>query len=479
MKNFITDNFLLSNNTAVKLYHDFAEHQPIIDYHCHLSPKEIAEDKRWDNMTQIWLYGDHYKWRAMRANGIDEKYITGNASDWEKFQSWAKTVPKTLRNPLYHWTHMELGKPFGITDMLLSESTANEVWERCNSLLKTDDYSCRGIMKKANVKLVVTTDDPTDSLEYHKQINADERFSIKVLPAFRPDKAMMPEHPVLFKEYVGKIGEAAGISIVNFTGFIEAIRNRHSYFHENGCRVSDHGIEIAYSEEYTFAEIHMIFAKVMSGKNLSQEEIRKFKSAMLFEFGVMDHERGWVQQFHLGALRNVNTRMFRTLGPDTGYDVIGDFEIARPLARLLDKLDTENKLTKTILYNLNPRDNDLLASLIGAFQDGASAGKIQYGSGWWFLDQKDGIEKQLNSLSNMGLLSQFIGMLTDSRSFLSYPRHDYFRRILCNILGTEMENGMLPNDLNLVGKMVSDISYNNVKQYFGFAIEEKKTSQGT
>ncbi len=474
MKKFNSENFLLANDTAVTLYHEFAEHQPIIDYHCHLSPKEIAEDKRWDNMSQIWLYGDHYKWRAMRANGINEKYITGSASDWEKFQAWSKTVPKTLRNPLYHWTHMELEKPFGITDTLLSESTAKNVWDHCNALLKTDDFSCRGIMKQANVELVVTTDDPTDTLEYHKQIKADERFSIQVLPAFRPDKAMSPENPMLFKAYVEKIGETAGMSIVNFMDFIEAITKRHSYFHENGCRVSDHGIEMAYAEDYSSTEIQTIFATVMSGKNLSPDEIRKFKSAMVYQFGVMDHERGWVQQFHLGALRNVNSRMFRTLGPDTGYDVIGDFEIARPVARLLDKLDSENRLAKTILYNLNPRDNDLIASLIGAFQDGTSAGKIQFGSAWWFLDQKDGIEKQLNSLSNMGLLSQFIGMLTDSRSFLSYPRHDYFRRILCNILGTEMENGMIPNDRTLVGGMISDISYNNVKKYFGFTLEKKK-----
>ncbi len=474
MKKFNAENFLLLNDTAIKLYHEFAEHQPIIDYHCHLSPKEIAEDKRWDNMTQIWLYGDHYKWRAMRTNGIDEKFITGNASDWEKFAAWSSTVPKTIRNPLYHWTHMELKKPFGISDTLLSESTAKDVWNRCNTLLKSDDFSCRGIMKQANVKLVVTTDDPIDSLEYHKQIKADGRFSIKVLPAFRPDKAMSPENPILFKEYVDKIGDSAGTSISTFTDFIEAIKKRHTYFHENGCRVSDHGIEMAYSEDYSFSEIHTIFAKVMSGKNLNADEILKFKSAMLYEFGVMDHERGWIQQFHIGALRNVNTRMFRTLGPDTGYDVIGDFEIARPLARLLDKLDTENKLAKTIIYNLNPRDNDLMAAMIGAFQDGTSAGKIQYGSAWWFLDQKDGIEKHLNSLSNMGMLSRFIGMLTDSRSFLSYPRHDYFRRILCNLLGDEIERGLIPNDLQLVGQMVSDISYANTKSYFGFMIEEQK-----
>lgn len=479
MDSFISENFLLTNHTAVKLYHQFAEHQPIIDYHCHLSPKEIAEDKRWENMSQIWLYGDHYKWRAMRANGIDEKYITGNASDWEKFQAWARTVPKTLRNPLYRWTHMELKKPFGISDKLLNPETAKEIWEKCNALLHSDDFSARGIMKQANVKLVVTTDDPVDSLEYHAKIKTDDRFNIKVLPAFRPDKAMAVENPAEFKKWLAKLEEASGISVTTYFHFLEALKKRHTFFHEMGCRVSDHGIETAYAEDYTDSEIIAIFVKLLSGFTLDKTEILKFKSAMLYEFGLMDHDRGWVQQYHIGALRNVNERMYRTLGPDTGYDMIGDFEIARPLAKLLSRLDAENKLTKTIVYNLNPRDNDLMASLIGCFQDGSVEGKIQYGSAWWFLDQKDGIEKQLNALSNLGLLSQFIGMLTDSRSFLSYPRHDYFRRILCDMLGREMEQGMIPNDLKLVGGMVADISYHNVKKYFGFTIaEEEKTLQG-
>ncbi|MFZ4621633.1 MAG: glucuronate isomerase [Bacteroidota bacterium] len=473
MEQFIKDDFLLSNHTAVKLYHQFAEHQPIIDYHCHLSPKEIAEDKRWENLTQIWLYGDHYKWRAMRANGIDERFITGDASDKEKFNAWAATVPKTLRNPLYHWTHMELKRPFGITDKLLSPSTADDIWTRANALLHSDDFSARGIMKQANVKLVVTTDDPVDSLEYHAAIKADERFTIKILPAFRPDKAMAAENPAEFKLWLEKLEAASGMSITTYYTFIEAIKKRHTYFHEMGCRVSDHGIETAYAEEYMESEIVSIFVKLISGKKLEQSELLKFKSAMLYEFGLMDHERGWVQQYHIGALRNVNSRMYRTLGPDTGYDMIGDFEIARPLSKLLARLDDGNTLAKTIVYNLNPRDNDLMSTLIGCFQDGSSAGKIQYGSGWWFLDQMDGIEKQLNSLSNMGLLCRFVGMLTDSRSFLSYPRHDYFRRVLCNMLGKEMENGMIPNDLPLVGQMVSDISYNNVKNYFGFEVHEQ------
>lgn len=477
MSHFIHDDFLLSSPTAKELYHGYAEHQPIIDYHCHLSPAEIAIDKRWENITQIWLYGDHYKWRAMRANGIDERFVTGNATDREKFDAWAATVPKTLRNPLYHWTHMELKQPFGITNVLLGPDTANDVWERTNHLLRTDDFSARGIMKKANVRLVVTTDDPVDSLDHHAAIRADERFSIVVLPAWRPDKAMSPEDPAAFRTYVGKLEQAAGMSITTLDQFLEALKKRHDFFHQMGCRVSDHGIEQAYAEDYTRREIEAAFASVLAGRELDRTALLKFKSAMLYEFGLMDHARGWVQQFHIGALRNVNQRMFRTLGPDTGYDMIGDFEIARPLAKLLSRLDAEDRLAKSIVYNLNPRDNELMATLIGCFQDGSSAGKIQFGSGWWFLDQKDGIEKQLNALSNMGLLSRFIGMLTDSRSFLSYPRHDYFRRVLCDLLGREMEAGLLPNDLPFVGRMVADISYNNVRSYFGFSVNEQTSAK--
>lgn len=473
MDAFISENFLLTNHTAVKLYHQFAEHLPIIDYHCHLSPKEVAEDKHWENLTQIWLYGDHYKWRAMRTNGIDEKYITGNASDREKYDAWVRTVPKTIRNPLYRWTHMELKKPFGISDTLLSPATGDAVWERCNALLRTDDFSATGIMRQFNVQLVVTTDDPVDTLEYHTAILKNKNITAKVLPAFRPDKAMAVEDPLVFKQWLEKLEQVTGRSISTYIDFLDALRRRHEFFHSMGCRVSDHGIDTAYAEDYTESEIIAIFVKLLSLKKLEQPEILKFKSAVLFELGVMDHERGWVQQYHLGALRNVNSRMYRTLGPDTGYDVIGDFEIARPLAKLLSRLDDRNQLAKTIVYNLNPRDNDLMAAMIGAFQDGSSAGKIQYGAAWWFLDQMDGIEKQLNSLSNLGLLSHFIGMLTDSRSFLSYPRHDYFRRILCNTLGAEMENGMIPNDLTLIGQMVADISYHNVKKYFGFDVHER------
>ncbi|KAB2923888.1 MAG: glucuronate isomerase [Bacteroidetes bacterium] len=473
---FITENFLLTNRTAERLYHDHAEHQPIIDYHCHLSPAEIAQDKRWENITQIWLYGDHYKWRAMRTNGVPEEFITGPASDREKFQRWAATVPKTLRNPLYHWTHMEMKKPFGITGPLLNERTAPEVWERANAYLASPAGSCRGIMRTFDVRLVVTTDDPTDTLEHHRQIRQDAACPTIVLPAFRPDKAMAVEDPAAFRTWTEKLAAAAGVSISSYGDFLTALRKRHQFFHEMGSRVSDHGLETAYAEEYTEKEVSAIFTKVFGGARLSPDETLKFKSAMMYEFGVMNHERGWVQQYHLGALRNVNRRMFRTLGPDTGYDVIGDFEIARPLAALMARLDDEDKLARTIVYNLNPRDNDLMAAMIGAFQDGRIAGKVQYGSAWWFLDQKDGIEKQLNALSNLGLLSRFIGMLTDSRSYLSYPRHDYFRRVLCSVLGDEMERGLLPNDLPLVGRMVEDISYNNVKEYFGFRVNEPRSA---
>ncbi|MGK9369777.1 glucuronate isomerase [Melioribacter sp. Ez-97] len=464
---FIKDNFLLSNKTAEILYHEHAVKQPIIDYHCHLPPDEIASNKKFENITQVWLNGDHYKWRAMRTNGVDEKYITGDSTDKEKFMKWAETVPYTIKNPLYHWTHMELKKPFGISDKLLNSDTAEEIWNRTGELLATDEFSTQGIIRQWNVEIICTTDDPVDSLEYHKKIK-ENPFGTKVLPAFRPDKAMAVENTQEFLKYLAKLEEASGVSVNSFESFLDAIRKRHDYFHENGCRLSDHGLESAYAEDYTESEIKSIFKKLLNKENLDKEEILKFKSAMMYEFGVMDWEKGWVQQLHLGALRNNNTRMFRQLGPDTGWDSIGDFEMARPLAKYLDKLDTENKLTKTILYNLNPADNELFATMIGNFQDGTVPGKMQYGSAWWFLDQKSGMERQIDALSNMGLLSRFVGMLTDSRSFLSYSRHDYFRRLLCDILGREIEAGLIPNDLNLVGKMVEDISYNNAKNYFDF-----------
>ena len=467
-KEFIHKNFFLDTKTASKLYHTYAEPLPIIDYHCHIPPKEVAQNRQFENMTQIWLAGDHYKWRAMRTCGVKEQFITGNASDWEKFEMWARTVPKTIRNPLYHWTYLELKRPFGISDKLLNEKTAKSIWEKCNAKLATPGFTSQGIAKRMNVKVICTTDDPIDSLEYHEAYAKKGNGFTMMLPAFRPDKAMAVENVDVFLSYLQKLETVSGIEIKDFDSLIVAIRARHDFFHSRGCRVSDHGIETAYAEDYTDSEIRFIFKKLQKGKSPDAVETLKFKSAMMYEFGVMDYEKGWVQQLHLGALRNNNSRMMRVCGPDTGFDSIGDFEIARPLAKFLNKLDTENKLAKTILYNLNPRDNELMATMIGNFQDGSIAGKLQYGSGWWFLDQRDGMQKQIEALSNLGMLSQFIGMLTDSRSFLSYPRHEYFRRLLCNILGGEIEQGLIPNDMKLIGGMVQDICYNNAKKYFGF-----------
>jgi len=466
MKSFMDKNFLLHTTTAQELYHQHAAKMPIFDYHCHIPPNEIADDKKYDNITQIWLYGDHYKWRAMRTNGIDERFITGDASDWEKFEKWAETVPNTLRNPLFHWTHLELKRFFGI-DKILSPKTAREIWDECNAKLQTPEYSARNIIRMANVHTICTTDDPVDSLEYHRQIK-QSGFEVKVLPAWRPDKAMAVEHTSAFNNYVDKLSEVAGTTIKSFSEFMEVLASRHQFFHENSCRLSDHGLETFYAEDYTENEVRDIFEKVRAGYDLDAFEISKFKSAMLYEFGVMDHSRGWTQQYHIGALRNNNSRLFKKLGPDIGFDSIGDFEVARPLSKFLDKLDQSNQLAQTILYNLNPCDNEVLATMIGNFQDGTVPGKMQFGSGWWFLDQKDGMEKQINALSNLGLLSRFVGMLTDSRSFLSYIRHEYFRRILCNLIGDDVENGEIPNDMELLSKMVEDICFNNAKAYFKF-----------
>jgi glucuronate isomerase len=467
-KPFIHDDFLLENEQAKELYHTYAEALPIIDYHCHLPPKDIAEDRRFSNITQMWLYGDHYKWRAMRTCGVDERFITGNASDWEKFEKWAETVPKTIRNPLYHWTHLELKKLFGISDRLLNPTTAKGIWDDCNAKLATPEFSVRGIQRQMNVEVVCTTDDPVDSLEYHKVLANTKGLSTKVYPAFRADTAMAVEDPAAFAAYVRKLAKAADADIGTFPEFLSALARRHAYFHSMGCRLSDHGLETIYAEDYSEKEINASFAKLLKAKPLTTAEALKFKSAMLYELAVMDAEKGWVQQFHFGALRNTNTRMMCMIGRDAGFDSIGDFEFARPLAKFLNKLDSENRLAKTILYNLNPRDNELFATMIGNFQDGSVAGKLQYGSAWWFLDQIDGMTKQIEALSNMGLLSQFIGMLTDSRSFLSYARHEYFRRLLCNILGDEVKRGLIPNDLQLVGSMVRDICYFNAKRYFNF-----------
>jgi len=466
MKPFMDENFLLQTVTARKLYHEHAAKMPIFDYHCHINPKDIAEDRRFNTITEIWLAGDHYKWRGMRTNGVDEKYCTGNGTDWEKFEKWAETVPQTLRNPLYHWTHLELKKFFGINEVL-SPKNARQIYDACNAKLQSPGYSCRGIIRMANVHTICTTDDPIDNLQYHQQIKASG-FEVAVLPAWRPDKAMMVDDPAFFNAYINQLASAADMTITTFADLMSALDKRHQYFHDNGCRLSDHGLDTAFAEDYTAKEIRAIFTKVRSGSKLSPEEILKFKSCMLYEFGLMDHSRGWTQQLHIGALRNNNTRLFNQLGPDVGLDSIGDKPVAEPLSKLLNKLDMENKLCKTVLYNLNPADNELYATMIGNFQDGTVPGKMQWGSGWWFLDQKDGMEKQINTLSNMGLLSRFVGMLTDSRSFLSYTRHEYFRRTLCNILGNDVENGEIPNDMELLGQMVENICFNNAKNYFNF-----------
>ena len=466
MKSFLDENFLLQTDTARQLYHGFAKEMPIIDYHNHLMPEQIANDINFENLTQIWLYGDHYKWRAMRGNGVNEKYCTGAATDYEKFEQWAATVPYTLRNPLYHWTHLELQRYFDI-DKILSPDTAREIYDVCSAKLKTPEYSVKNLLRKMNVKVLCTTDDPTDSLVHHQKIKADG-FEIKVLPTFRPDKAMNVDDVDSFNAYVNKLQDVSNILIANWDDYLQALKSRHDFFAENGCCVSDHGLEQLYAVDYQESEIKNIFRKLKAGETISQPENIKFKSAMLVKFAEWDHEKNWVQQYHLGALRNNNARMLKTLGPDTGWDSIGDFSQAKQLSKFLDRLDTTNQLAKTILYNLNPADNELMAAMIGNFNDGTVAGKIQFGSSWWFLDQKDGMTQQINALSNMGLLTRFVGMLTDSRSFMSYPRHEYFRRILCNIFGEEIENGELPNDMAWTGKVIQDICYNNAKEYFGW-----------
>lgn len=475
MKKFLDENFLLKTETSKVLYHEYAKQMPIIDYHCHLPQQQIAENRKFDNLTQIWLYGDHYKWRAMRTNGVNEKYCTGNASDYAKFEQWAATVPYTLRNPLYHWTHMELQRYFDVNEILNPDS-AKRIYEECSAKLQTDDYTVRNLLRKMNVVTVCTTDDPIDNLEYHLQLK-NEGFEIPILPAFRPDNAMNVADPAKFIAYVKKIEAASNISISDFADFIKALKSRHDFFASVGCCVSDHGLEEIYAEDYTEAEIVSAFAKILGGKYLTMDEQLKFKSAMLMHFAEWDWEKGWAQQFHLGALRNNNQRMLSTLGPDTGWDSIGDFSQGRAISKFMDKLDTQDKLAKTILYNLNPADNELMATMIGNYNDGSVAGKVQFGSGWWFLDQKDGMVKQMNALSNMGLISRFIGMLTDSRSFLSYPRHEYFRRILCNLFGEEIENGEMPNDIKWVGKIIQDICFHNANNYFGWNETASELSQ--
>ncbi|HPH46521.1 MAG TPA: glucuronate isomerase [Chryseolinea sp.] len=464
---FITEDFLLTNSFAKTLYHQYAKSLPIIDYHCHLSPEDISTNRQFENISKVWLAGDHYKWRAMRTLGIDEKFVTGNGSDEDKFMKWASTVPYTVRNPLFHWTHLELKRYFQIDEVLTPEN-ASEIFKNTSEKLKAATYRTRGLLTKMNVEVVCTTDDPADSLEHHQKIKK-ENFTTQVLPTFRPDKAYGVEDPDAHLTYLGKLSQVTGIEILNFTSLLQALENRINYFHSHGCKLSDHGLEQLYFfEKNNSISVDHLFSKIKKKEVLSLEEIRCFKFQVLIELGRMYHKKGWTQQYHIGALRNTNQRMLTKLGPDTGFDSIGDFSQGVALGKFLNELDSTDQLAKTILYNLNPADNEVIGSMIGNFNDGSIKGKIQFGSAWWFLDQKDGMEKQINALSNLGLLSCFIGMLTDSRSFLSFPRHEYFRRILCNLIGRDVENGELPADEKWLGKIVSDICYHNAKAYFNF-----------
>ena len=471
MKAFMDKDFLLQTDAAKELYHEHAAKMPIIDYHCHLIPKMVAENKRFDSIAQIWLMGDHYKWRAMRSNGVPERYCTGSdTTDWEKFEKWAETVPYTFRNPLYHWTHLELKTAFGI-EKRLNPETAKEIYDKCNDLIKNDPkFTPRGLMEHYHVEVVCTTDDPVDSLEYHDIVAADKSCKTRMIPAWRPDAAMNIE-AATWAGYIAKLSEVSGVTIKTFADLLAALQKRHDFFASKGCKLSDHGIEEFYDEPYTEGEIDAIMKKALEGKKPDVPEQRKFKHAFLYEMAVMDNKAGWTQQYHYGAIRNNNSLMFERLGADTGFDSIGEFTTAKAMSHFLDELNREGHLSKTILYNLNPCANEVIATMLGNFQDGSCPGKIQFGSGWWFLDQKDGMEKQMMALSNLGLLSRFVGMLTDSRSFLSYPRHEYFRRTLCNVLGNDIENGMIPftgYEHDRVCQMVEDICYNNAKNFFKF-----------
>ncbi|ABV63641.1 MULTISPECIES: glucuronate isomerase [Bacillus] len=465
MKAFLNEQFLLNSPTAEKLYHEFAKDLPIIDYHCHLSPKDIYENKTFRNITEAWLYGDHYKWRAMRANGIPETHVTGDASDYDKFLAWAKTVPMTIGNPLYHWTHLELRRYFEVQD-LLNEKNADTIWQKVNEKLQEEGFGARDFIMKSNVETVVTTDDPIDSLQYHQKLR-EEGFSVQVLPGFRPDKALDIAND-LFEKYVHELAEASAISIQSYQDFLNALRARIDFFHEHGCLISDHAINEMTYEETTQEEVETIFHKRMSGYPLTEKEKIKFKTETFIMLGQAYCERGWAMQLHINALRNNNTKMFERLGPDTGYDAMNDEDIAKPLCRILDRLEQEDALPNTILYSLNPRDNVVISTLAGSFQDGKTPGKMQHGTAWWFNDTKQGMTEQMMTLSSIGLISRFIGMLTDSRSFLSYTRHEYFRRLLCDIIGDWVEKGEVPYDLELLGEIVKGISYENAKQYFQF-----------
>ncbi|ENI9598072.1 TPA: glucuronate isomerase [Escherichia coli] len=469
MTPFMTEDFLLDTEFARRLYHDYAKDQPIFDYHCHLPPQQIAEDYRFKNLYDIWLKGDHYKWRAMRTNGVAERLCTGDASDREKFDAWAATVPHTIGNPLYHWTHLELRRPFGITGKLLSPSTADEIWNECNELLAQDNFSARGIMQQMNVKMVGTTDDPIDSLEHHAEIAKDGSFTIKVLPSWRPDKAFNIEQAT-FNDYMAKLGEVSDTDIRRFADLQTALTKRLDHFAAYGCKVSDHALDVVMFAEANEAELDSILARRLAGETLSEHEVAQFKTAVLVFLGAEYARRGWVQQYHIGALRNNNLRQFKLLGPDVGFDSINDRPMAEELSKLLSKQNEENLLPKTILYCLNPRDNEVLGTMIGNFQGEGMPGKMQFGSGWWFNDQKDGMERQMTQLAQLGLLSRFVGMLTDSRSFLSYTRHEYFRRILCQMIGRWVEAGEAPADINLLGEMVKNICFNNARDYFAIEL---------
>lgn len=460
---FVHEDFLLQTRAARRLYHEFAEQEPILDYHNHLSPGDIADNRRFRNLTEIWLEGDHYKWRAMRASGVAEKFCTGNAEPFAKFRAWAAAVPSTLRNPLYHWTHLELKRYFG-TEELLSESTAERTWNQANERLGTPALSARGILKKFQVKALCTTDDPTDDLRHHARLAASD-FKIKVFPAFRPDKALGVHEPKSFNAWVERLQRASSVEIAGLDSFLEALEGRHTFFHQQGCRLSDHGLSYCSAEFCSDQAAARIFAKARKGKPVSPLEHAQFSAYLMLFFGHLDSRRGWVKQLHLGALRNNSSRLLRQLGPDTGFDSIGDFPQAQSLSAYLDRLDRDNALPKMILYNVNPADNYLFAAMLGNFQDGTIAGKVQLGSAWWFLDQKEGMEWQMNALSNLGLLSRFVGMVTDSRSFMSFPRHEYFRRVLCNLIGRDMEHGELPNDDALLGGMIRNVCYANARSY--------------
>jgi len=502
MKTFITDDFMLQNDTARELYHSYAKEMPIFDFHCHLPPKEIAENSRYSSITDVWLGGDHYKWRAMRSDGVDERAVTGDGDDWEKFKAWAATLQHAVGNPLYHWSHLELLRYFGIDEVLTPES-APRIYEEANRQLQQDEFRVRPLLTKMKVKAVCTTDDPADSLEHHQAIaglgaglgagtqgggtsanigggkKADNQaggvggktggFDTTVVPTFRPDKALAIEDPQAFRRYLETLGRSSNLEIQSYRDLIDALDSRHAFFHSLGGRVSDHALVAPFAEEGSEADVARTFAKVRSGEQADRYETLQFKTAVLREIGRMNHRRGWTMQLHIGAQRNNNSRMFKALGPDTGFDSMADALIAAPLARFLDLLDSEQHLPKTIMYVLNPRDNDLVASIIGAFQDGSVPGKVQLGSGWWFNDHKDGMERQMTALANMGLLYRFVGMLTDSRSFLSFPRHEYFRRILCNLVGEWVERGEAPKDMKFLGEMVQKISYQNAEDYFGIA----------